>query len=114
MTNLEQLLSCPFCGDDPIVEPCEDTSFVGCQQCQVYFHEFTTEAAKKRWNTRTPPHEPTDTERLKALANLVWETRWVSDQDDYQRMVGIAAEIRSGNFKVIDAVMRQPESEAGK
>ena len=43
-------------------------------------------------------------ERLEKLANLIWNTRWVSDEEDYQNMVGIAAEIRSGNFKTLDSL----------
>jgi hypothetical protein len=42
--------------------------------------------------------------RLEKLANLVWETRWVSEDEDYQKLVGIAAEIRSGNFKGVDSL----------
>lgn len=40
--------------------------------------------------------------RLLKLANLVWETRWVSEEAAYQNLVGIAAEILSGNFNSID------------
>lgn len=41
--------------------------------------------------------------RLHKLAEMVWETRWATDEEDYQHMVGVAAEIRSGNMKGIDA-----------
>lgn len=41
-------------------------------------------------------------ERLAKLSKLIWETRWVSDEQDYIDMVGIAAAINSGNYKPID------------
>lgn len=43
--------------------------------------------------------------RLKALSKLIWDTRWVSEEQDYQDMVGIAAEINSGNFTAIDKII---------
>lgn len=46
-----------------------------------------------------------DGERLLTLAKLVWETRWVSDDAKYQDVVGIAAEINSGNFDGIDKAL---------
>jgi hypothetical protein len=52
--------------------------------------------------------------RLRTLANMIWETRWVSDAEDYQRMVGIAAEIRSGNFGGIDAAMQTEKEPTNK
>lgn len=42
--------------------------------------------------------------RVERLADLIWNTRWASDDEDYQRMVGIAAEVRSGNFKTLDSL----------
>lgn len=50
-----------------------------------------------------------DKARLETLANLVWESRWASKENDYQEMVGIVAEIRSGNFNGIDAVITKGE-----
>lgn len=48
-------------------------------------------------------------ERLKVLADLIWETRWITDASvtrseviAYDHLVGIAAAIRSGNFSSID------------
>lgn len=55
-----------------------------------------------------------DKQRLMALAGLIWETRWAGEQEDYQQMVGIAAEIRSGNFDGIDAARAQAKGEAKK
>ncbi len=43
-------------------------------------------------------------ERLMKMVELAWGTRWVSEESDYQHMVGIAAEIRSGNYETIDAL----------
>jgi ATP-dependent exoDNAse (exonuclease V) beta subunit len=40
--------------------------------------------------------------RLSKITQLVWDTRWVSADDAYQNMVGIAAEVNSGNFESID------------
>ena len=48
-----------------------------------------------------------DGKRLRKLAELIWDTRWISDDcDDYQKLVGIAAEIRSDSFQAIDAAMK--------
>ena len=35
---------------------------------------------------------------LNGLAALVWESRWVSDDEAYMDSVGVAAAIRSGNL----------------
>lgn len=50
-----------------------------------------------------------DKERLVRLADWIWATRWMNDDDrlrtgdqDYVDMVGVAAEIRSGNLAGID------------
>lgn len=43
-----------------------------------------------------------DKERMLMLAKLIWSTRWVSDEHDYQHLVGAAAEINSGNYTAID------------
>jgi septal ring factor EnvC (AmiA/AmiB activator) len=45
-------------------------------------------------------------ERLNKLVNLVWTTRWVSEEEDYQKLLGIAAAIRSGNYEPIDAMAK--------
>lgn len=44
-------------------------------------------------------------ERLKVFAGLVWKTRWVSEDDEYQQVVGMAASIQSGNTGGIDAAI---------
>lgn len=49
----------------------------------------------------------TNNERLEELVNLIWETRWVSDDSDYQDMVAIAAAMRSGNLKPIDKLISE-------
>jgi hypothetical protein len=48
-------------------------------------------------------------ERLQAFAELVWENRWAKGENaahdsELDRMFAIAAEIRSGNMKGIDAI----------
>lgn len=48
------------------------------------------------------PAENEDKARLQTLALMIWESRWVSEDTNYEKMVGIAAEIRSGNMKGID------------
>lgn len=40
--------------------------------------------------------------RLGAMVQLIWESRWVSEEHVYQELVATAAEIRSGNFDGID------------
>lgn len=35
---------------------------------------------------------------LKGLADMVWESRWVSEEQDYMDSVGCAAAVRSGNI----------------
>lgn len=39
--------------------------------------------------------------RLVNLANKVWDTRWITDDTEYQSLIGVAAEIRSGNLKSV-------------
>jgi hypothetical protein len=43
---------------------------------------------------------------IQAVADLIWSTRWASDDDHYQKMVGIAAEIRSGNYETLTALTK--------
>lgn len=38
--------------------------------------------------------------RLKALSKLIWETRVVSEESDYQDTVGLAAALNSGNWNL--------------
>ncbi len=47
---------------------------------------------------------------LVQLASKVWESRWVSEDAQYQEAVGIAAEVQSGNFnsgKILVNALRQ-------
>ncbi len=53
-----------------------------------------------------------DKERLLALAKIVWDARWGKGEnqqhtEELNRMVGIAAEIISGNMKSIDQAMKE-------
>lgn len=44
-------------------------------------------------------------QRLLVICNLIWESRWASDAEDYQTLVGLAAEVSSGNFDSLDTEM---------
>lgn len=51
-------------------------------------------------------------ERLQAFADFVWENRWgecdnAAQQFELDQVFAIAAEIRSGNFRSIDAIIEQ-------
>lgn len=80
---------------------------IECSQCSL---EYGSGSGTDRnwiatsWNTRNTRHtrHSATGERLLKLANLVWESRWVSEDEDYMNVVGIAAEIRSGNFASLD------------
>ena len=47
-----------------------------------------------------------DKERFEALCDLIWRTRRISEHEDYQQIVGLVAEIRSGNYESIDAARK--------
>ena len=46
-----------------------------------------------------------DKARLSAFVNIVWGHRWEPNTDDLHDLFSIAAEVRSGNYKTIDAAM---------
>ena len=55
-----------------------------------------------------------DTKRLIKLADMIWDGRWMDDKNhlpemdvEYQTLVGIAAEIRSGNYTMIDVAVAE-------
>jgi hypothetical protein len=51
-------------------------------------------------------------QRLNKLVELIWATRWVSEESDYQDLVGMAAAIRSGNFDGIDKAIADGQAKA--
>lgn len=51
-----------------------------------------------------------DKERLEKLVDLIWRKRW----DNLYEIVGIAAEIRSGNYETIDSTMSKEKGGDGK
>lgn len=46
---------------------------------------------------------------LSKFADMVWESRQDSDDEDYVQVLGIAAEIRSGNRQAIKQAMEKGE-----
>jgi hypothetical protein len=79
-------------------------------QCAKGWHKWCKEMQDRNARlTKEVEELRKDKERLAFIVNYIWETRWVSEEADYQDMVGMVAAIRSGNFDAIDAAMQQKE-----
>lgn len=63
ITARGELLPCPFCGGEAVMQD----NWIFCRECGVGYEEFDPTESKKAWNIRVPILAPDKIEKLEEM-----------------------------------------------